>query len=221
MRLKSVKIELARGQVPRPARSLEGPGPQPSNAGQVVIAGRPGTVEVLTEGSWVERAVRWQPVDGLEMRVGGARLSTEDLVAVAEAVKLDRTTRCSAPLRLADVPAGARLLGCDAVYRATGSRYEATATLTVGDDAGAVEVAVRGGPAPAASWNASPTALPGGTTAGWVDEDTLIIFDFSGCQVDVTATGDYGHDEVAQVAQGLRRQGDLADPSTWPADPIG
>jgi len=222
-----VTVELARGTVPRPARSGPGDGPSVSATQVGSIGGRPVTQETLTEGESVERAVRWSPVDGLEARVSGDYLSLADLMRMASLIRLDQAVRCTVPLRLTALPAGTSATGC--TMDLPGTAVEApfvSAELTLGGS-GSMIVNFDRQVYPAASSNVKPSiTLPGGVQAGeippvdGIQGPGVAIFDLDGRRVQVTSKEGYGADDVLLVAKGLRRAGEPAQADTWPERPV-
>ncbi|MEV1286824.1 hypothetical protein [Micromonospora sp. NPDC049679] len=216
-----VAIELAQGRVPEVAYAGISPGAELTGERQVRIGARSGTAQEWSERGYVQRVLRWNPVDGLEMRVTSTGVSTDELVALAESVRLDQATRCSAPVRVTALPPQARLLGCQSAWRWANGRALTTATLTVGRDGAAVGITIGSDPVPAASPTTEPTVLPSGTLPALdPSADPALTYGLEGHRVDVTVTGAYGHAEVGQVRAGLRRAGDPTDPSSWPTDPL-
>ena len=57
-------------------------------------------------------SVDWQPADGLYARVQVLTTTPDVAVAAAEAMLLDRSQFCVAPLRLDPAPAGYTVVGC-------------------------------------------------------------------------------------------------------------
>ncbi|MFI1193455.1 hypothetical protein ACH4T9_09355 [Micromonospora sp. NPDC020750] len=84
--------------------------------GPVAVRVRPGafagavTHDKTVSGKSVWRR-HWQPAPGVYARATAQ--NHQDLLDVAAALRLDRAYRCAAPVRLAALPEGARVVGCE------------------------------------------------------------------------------------------------------------
>ncbi|GIF77261.1 hypothetical protein [Asanoa siamensis] len=226
----------------------------PNTDTPTVVDGHPAVLsrEQFTAGP--NQWLTWHPADGLTAQVslvatGGlvaegteppslaSAVSVDDLEAFANAVRLDSTTACSAPLRLTFVPPGARLEDCYGTISSTerGEPIRAGALrLAVGQRALLVEYGrlvddkapalapspdlSESGPtasAPTDSREPSPTATatadPG--AASIVESATRILGPDLWASVG-SAPGDGSM--RAQVLAGIAKAGDLVDPSSWP-----
>ncbi|MFD0591908.1 hypothetical protein ACFQZ4_04505 [Catellatospora coxensis] len=60
-----------------------------------------------------ETTVRWQPVARVDVVVSvRGEIEPADVLAFATGLRFDRASRCAVPLRLGDLPSGARVTGC-------------------------------------------------------------------------------------------------------------
>lgn len=144
----------------------------------VTVDGRPATIEREPASGGVLTWLTWEPVDGVQMRIAPgtvavfheavvepsastgtmfdrevSALDDAQLVEFAESIRVDSTTRCTAPIRLTTLPEDARVTGCTSgtyYRRGEGRSYDTTLDL---EDAGGSGVGV---------WVTSPvTPSPG------------------------------------------------------------
>jgi hypothetical protein len=169
-----------------------------------------------------------------------------ELTAFADAVRLDATTACSAPVRL---PPGSRLLGCSGSVTTTGPGTQsregalriATRTRPLGleyntpiyrEDVPLADVT----PTPASSGTpqlsrTTVSPIPEGTTgsplptgsggpAGSSVDRVIAGMMFPGLEVRVSYEAS-AMAEATSLLNGLAPAGDPDDPSTWPRQPLG
>lgn len=189
------------------------------------VNGRAATLEARRFPDRVAWGLRWEQVNGVQARLDSSGLSKADTMAVAEALRFDRSSRCSVPLRLTDVPSGSAVVGCRLAYgqpRPPAARTTTPhASLRVASGGSAVSVGTFPAVVSPDSHEPQPevTRLPNGITAGWLS-DRELFFQSGPLDVSVTAHKTYGRAEVATVAEGLSLAGDPSNPETWPADPL-
>ncbi|GIF67493.1 hypothetical protein Ais01nite_55280 [Asanoa ishikariensis] len=234
-----------------------------------VVDGHPAVVEREPQPWGLNQWLTWHPEDGLTVRVGllANGLTTmpgspspdqttgfgvadvvglAELVGFAHAVRLDRTTACSAPFRVTYVPADGRLLSCfGRLYMtATGDTRDGGLLLAtrdrlvqVGFTTAPVDWVSRG-PGPEAGPPSGSTAppqtptvppeppLPTGVTA--TESTGGIIANLSTkprtVTTGLTAWASYqvdGETEAAAIVNGLASAGAPDAPTTWPRNPLG
>lgn len=213
------------------SEGLEFAGPPSSEA--VTVGGRPATLErqplVSQSGAssggskW---ALRWQPVDGLWVRIGF--LGGDDREAVLgfpAGLRLDRAQRCAVPFRLGFGPPNASLDWCKvrlgrelgpgasdpAVGLIIASQQFADGqgnTLVISTlQLGRVEYQ------PNRTIAGRPAQF--GTTS---DGSSYLTFaDFDGLALTISTTGGWGEPLLTQLAEHLTVAPDLDDPSSWPS----
>lgn len=223
----SVRVQAARRPIPEPVVTGS-PSATPSTTTRpTTVNGHPATMETRTSedpngGSWVERRLKWEPVDGVRVRLDtiGGPLLEADVMRMAEALRFDQAYRCGVPLRLTRLPDGAAPTQCQA-WSLPDSTVEAQLTVAGGD--GSVTVTAKDERVPPASMRPGPevTQLPNGQRAAWRDGGMILRILDLGITVELTAGVQYGQDELTAVADGVRMAGELGKPETWPADPIG
>ena len=194
-------------------------------------------------------------------------LDDAQLVRFAESIRLDSTTRCTAPVRLTYLPDDARLTGCSSgTYfgRGEGTTFSTSFDFESrgGSQMGVFVQSpvfpsaspVEPGPSPSGTdpsprtrrartrRRAAPSASePAGTTPsltvsappeGALDAsavpDTVFVapkasIDFTRPRLygNVWVTGDYDRADARAVIDGVEVVGDVDDPTTWPARPVG
>jgi len=223
-----VNVEVARGAVPRPGLSGLNRAPRLAVSPSGSIGGQQVMRELLTYKGWVERAVRWSPADGIEVRVSSMNLSSDDLVRLASRVRLDRAVGCRVPLRLTALPSDTSVTGCLMTlepdpgamgYRAamgtqvlTLRRGDSSMTVTANNDT----VKLDGHP--------GRTARPADETAGerpaTGDRGPSVEFDLGDRHVIIETGTGYNRDDVRLVAAGIRPVGGRDRPHTWPERPV-
>ncbi|BCB77879.1 hypothetical protein Pflav_042890 [Phytohabitans flavus] len=219
-RVRTVDLLLARGTVPLPERQgLDSISERPARVG-----GRPGTHTLLGQGGTATvDELRWSPVGGVEAVLVSDGVGWEDTLAIAEAVRFDRATRCATPAQVTVLPAGATLRGCRIGPALSGSATFSTVVLTIGD--GTAEIEVVAGNDLARAEKSSPTPEPvDGGRAGWYPESSmLVIYDLDGLFIRIVTHPGYGRAEAELVAGGLRRPAtaDPDRPETWSTALIG
>lgn len=217
------RVQLASGQVPEPESS--GPtrgepgGPVVTTEKPVRIGDRPGTLSVIKEGTFTSYEVRWSPVDGLEAIANGFELGEADVIALANAVRWDQAVRCAAPLQLTVLPQGAGIKGCAVRLSTEKISWVPESVLTLHGPGASMKVEIGGPVIPSASFSASPADSP---DRGWVDDQTLVVYNLDGVPVRLTPTG-YAKDAAELVANGLRKPAttDPNKPETWPTSLTG
>lgn len=165
--------------------------------------------------------LRWQPAPGVLAQIfsdGGPLSAAEQ---IRSRVRLDTTLRCTAPVRLTALPAGARLVSCETTL--AGSDLPGrllSSILRVGEntvDQAAITVTHR-------HTSASPSAVTPLTVAGqqatvFTDDQwrpSVEFADFNGLRIHVAGTGSYKSPTVLSVAESVRVDADPLDLSTWP-----
>jgi len=197
---------------------------------KVFVAARPALLQQVTylgNPAWL---LRWQPARD----VFGAVIITgqgEQLVArVARAVRLDRVQRCVMPLRLTELPAGARWQECQTRVRSAFPGWVYSG-LTIGRPDGKLVLIWADGrrqPGYAASFKADQTV--GGRPAQWLTGGSsgtgLWIPDFGPIDLFITAVNAADStwlkpDEAHWLAQRLQPSQNTDDPTSWPPRAVG
>jgi hypothetical protein len=178
----------------------------------------------------------WQPADGLYAEVvvvGGDRNLA--LAAVA-ALRPDRAQRCAVPVRLAALPAGAAWTRCVTQLRtapggsaAGGGLWQSSRLVLSRTGGGGFDVYLEMQPERVAHDldQYHPSVTVQGHPAAWLDHDPrgLWIMNFGPMEVFIGGAGENDplltKPDTVAVAQGLVLSDNLADPSSWPAEPIG
>lgn len=199
------------------------------------VGGRPATLQRVTAEmlsttrsddrfSWV---LRWQPVDGLYALVQVFQADKALAYAAAGAMRLDRAQRCVVPIRLTDVPAGATWTRCQTRIRRSplpgrGVWVESSIELTQPDGdvvyVGAEDVKLPRHRHDTAQFK--PNRTVAGYPAQWRHDDTegwLWILNFGVASAGVRGASEA---ESLRLAGGMRIAADLADPETWPRNPL-
>ncbi|HET6211794.1 MAG TPA: hypothetical protein VFE14_02865 [Micromonosporaceae bacterium] len=216
-----VSVSVARGAAPDPVRSAAMATSTPRSIDRPVqVGGRTATLTITTSGEYVERIVRWAPVDGVGAVVNAVMVSESELLEVAGAVRFDSASGCRVPVRLGALPAGAHLAECSMFLPGVAGQ-PVTSSVVLTGPGGAVSVqtdAPVAAPQPTAS--TVPTPLAHGLGGAWMDGgDYLIVSGVDRVWVSVSAAGSYGRDAIGLVAGGLAAAGDPANPGSWPVDP--
>jgi hypothetical protein len=283
----SATITAARGSIGAPQSDR----PETRNTTTAVtINGRPGEIEhepANSGASWLT----WQAADGVQMQIspGAAalsvavaagssadagiapddllRLTDEDLVRLAESIRLDGTTRCTAPIRLTSLPDDAHLVGCSSgmffgrpdggtsydtelrfkdpagsqlsvwstspAFPSPGPSNGSDPSVFYAPDLGSKPSATYypsapGSTDPSAYTDPSPYSDPssGADPSGVPSGEPVVptqsfMFDRPGLVGTVSTAGDYGQADAEAVIDGVEVIGDVADPTTWPARPVG
>jgi hypothetical protein len=178
------------------------------------VAGHPATLAVGTNGGtsrWT--TLRWQPVPGLWAEIAGY-VDAATARAAANAVRFDRTYRCTVPFRLTWLPPGARLFDCSEALN-SGIYYDSSSTLQVGT--GTVGIGTYWG-------TASPNTTLDGHPA-LVEEDTrsaspmsVIQMPLGNGQVEQLQNSGVDIAAVRQLAVSFE-QVPGEDPAGWPDPP--
>ncbi|GAA1861905.1 hypothetical protein [Asanoa iriomotensis] len=247
----SGNVELRRGE----GDSGLGNADVPDRTSSVTVDGQPA---VLTEErfDWgPNRWVTWHPAPGLTAEVGlvasglltvgeegvtappelSSVVDVADLMAFADAVRLDTTTACTAPLR---IPEGEPLRGCSGSVDMTGPnqrhRYgilriaTETRPLTVEYTSPIPEATMSPPHTPdpsdfSGTPDAAPTSPFATPTGGPVRSDVKlasIARTLPGLRVSINyAVGDAA--EASAVLTAITPAGDPDDPATWPPRPVG
>ena len=162
---------------------------------------------------------RWQPTPDLWAQVYTEDAGSADFEQIKSRVRLDTTLRCAAPIQLSNLPAGARLLGCETTL--TGKDLPGRllfSTLWVGEntvDQAEILVTHRH-PAP------SPGTLSiGGRSARVYTDDrfrpSVEFPDVNGARIALAGTGTYKAPTLLQIAEGLQVAPDALNQTTWSA----
>jgi hypothetical protein len=204
-------------------RESRGDAPTPTTVG-----GRPATLTRYEGlGGTSNPALKWEPVDGLFARIQGFQTDRSALFEAAAALRLDVAQRCAVALRIAAPPPGGTLTACDTAVRTAphptrGVWIHSLLTYRTpsGGDVGIWAEEDR----PRANLDTSqfrPNATVGGRPAQWrtADPRGLWILGF-GRAGELFISG-ASKAESIRVAAGVSVVGNLADPSTWPAVPVG
>jgi hypothetical protein len=97
-------VVLARTAAPPSTPEDAAPRPDltPSSPTVTRVGGRPATRTVFTgqDGSAVAERLRWSPVAGLDAVLTTFQLGARDTLAIAEAVRFDRASRCATPVEV-------------------------------------------------------------------------------------------------------------------------
>jgi hypothetical protein len=277
-------IMARRGNLP-PA---EGDDPATANETKAVtVDGRPATIEREPSSAALASWLTWEPVDGVQMRITPSTatffretvvtaspsagpafeevpgLDDAQLVRYAGSIRLDSTTRCTAPVRLTSLPEGARLTGCTSgTYLGPGEGTTFSSSFDFTSPGGSrvgvfVQSPVNPSPSPVSpdpsgvDPSADPSADPSGATPsasepagttssltvsappeGAVDASAVpeTVFVAPTASIDFTrprlygnvwVTGDYDRADVQMIIDGVEVVGDVTDPTTWPARPVG
>jgi hypothetical protein len=274
----TANIMAKRGSLPR----ADGDDPATANETKAVtVDGRPATIEREPASGGVASWLTWEPADGVRMRItsGTAAVLREagteagpstgpafeevpglddaQLIRLAESIRLDSTTRCTAPVRLTFLPDDAGMTGCSSgTYLGRGERTTFSTSFDFESRGGSrVGVfvqspvfpssspfepspsdAVPSGTDPSSadpSGSAPPTTEPSGTTPSLTVDasagpETVLIaptasLDFARPRLygNVWVTGDFDRADAQAVIDGVEVAGDVDDPTTWPARPVG
>lgn len=163
---------------------------------------------------------RWQPAPGLWGQVL-SRGST-DAEAYAEQirsrVRLDTTLRCTAPIQLRNLPAGARLLGCETTLAGADLPGRLLhSTLWVGENTvdQAEIMVMRRYPSPSAG-----TLMINGRPARVFTDDrfrpSVEFADVNGLRIVLAGTGTYRSPTLITIAEGIGIATNGVDPAAWP-----
>jgi hypothetical protein len=208
--------------------------PPPAATEPVDVHGRPGTVERF--GTAVRApdgtrqgphlALRWQPVDGLW---AGVDLygDVSDAMAVADALRLDRTQRCVVPVHATVVPAGARWTGCTTQVSPhaglQGVWVGSSLLFTRDGNTLVVDLQDRTAYNGVNPGDFKPNARVAGRPAMWDTPKNLVVPGFAGrFYLEIALWhGGYTKAEAVAVAEGLEAADDLARPETWPVPAVG
>lgn len=194
-------------------------------AGERREPGKVGSHDAILYREGATRGVRWQPAPGLWAEVHGVFSSPDDLIATAEAVRLDRVHRCVTPLRLTWAPEGARFSRCVAVLGEPDLMWGRLVGIAYlkGSGKSAVTVAVL---EPGKKDTPKPNTRVAGVPARWEESNdgtqrSLHLFGLDGQNITVTLSDDYSKADAVKIAEGIRLPENLKDPRTWPLDPLG
>ena len=182
----------------------------------VTVNGHSATAATTTVQNRPATVVRWQVASGLWLQVfAGVDRSTA--VAIAARVRLDQVYRCGAPLRLTRTPSGAHVSACSVAF----TSGPATGRVSVAVGAWTVTVDAMPGTLPNPTqtlgrWPATVVEHPG-DGGSRIMEITLAVGDRI---ASLTAEGPYDAAVVRAIAEGYTPTGG-ADPTNWPANPLG
>jgi len=196
-------------------------------ARSVSVGGRPGKIQSVENGWRPDRPTRflwWSPVDRLWVLVAMPAFDDDNVLAMAQAVRLDRAQRCVLPVRLTAVPPDARWTGCDLML---GARDPAGRSWEVGNvqfthpRGGTVTVGV-GNYEEDTPFVANRTVS--GQPAMWHFRDLRWILwvprrDNVNLLVRVYGDG-FTEADALLIANGLVLSDDVTDPAAWPARPV-
>ncbi|MEE6263865.1 hypothetical protein [Plantactinospora sonchi] len=192
------------------------------------VGGLPATLYVQRSDQAEAFHLRWKPAPGVWAQVyghGGWGRSAE-AVSIAARVRLDTAARCAAPVRLPvwthpDTPLGCRvtMAGTDQPDAEGRLTRLVEVVLTVGRRHGRVEVGVRRRSVDGTAAGERLGGRPAYRTTTARGEHRLVVPDFDGLRIELTASAGYAVPQVARVAAGLRLDGDPEEPATWPIWP--
>ncbi|MFF5233851.1 hypothetical protein [Dactylosporangium sp. NPDC000521] len=162
---------------------------------------------------------RWQPVPGVWTQLFAEDAATEDAARIRARVRLDTTLRCTAPVQLTALPAGAGLLDCETTLagRDLPGRL-LSATLWAGENTvDRAEISMmRAG---LSGTSAAPTLTIAGHPAAVFTDNrfrpSVEFPDADGLRVHVAGTGTYTSPTILTIAEGIRVSRTPVDPSTW------
>ncbi|GIG60762.1 hypothetical protein Lfu02_51340 [Longispora fulva] len=177
--------------------------------GEITVHGRPATLLKGTGDAAARYAVRWEPAPGVPVvGVSNNQATKEDLLAAAEALRVDRVLRCAPRFGSTGLPAGARLTGCYINSDARGATPGGQLTYT---GAGGSILQIRDNETIPLAQNgdlngASPNTTVAGHPAYWRDGgqqglsgQILTVTDWNGRQVSVLVTGSYGRADAERA----------------------
>ncbi|MEO3743503.1 hypothetical protein [Plantactinospora sp. B5E13] len=192
------------------------------------VGGLPATLHVQRSDRAEAFHLRWKAAPGVWAQVSGhgGWGRAAEAGSIANRVRLDTATRCSAPVRLpawspAEIPLGCRVtMAGGEVPNADGRLTRLVeAVLTVGHHQGQVEIGVRRRTAdgtPAQQRLAGRPAYGSTTASGGT---RLVVPDFDGLRVELGASEGITAVRLTRVVDGLRLDGDPEEPATWPQWP--
>ncbi|MEV4515324.1 hypothetical protein AB0K00_41000 [Dactylosporangium sp. NPDC049525] len=163
---------------------------------------------------------RWQPAPGLwaEVFSRNALDAAADAGQIKSRLRLDTTVRCTTPIQLSNLPAGAGLLGCEVTLAGgdlPGRLLNSTVWVGENNSDQAQIMVTRRNPSP------SPGTLTlGGRPARVFTDDqfrpSVEFPDANGLRIHLAGTGTYGSPTLIVIAEGLRIASSALDPTTWP-----
>ncbi|MGY0233551.1 hypothetical protein [Longispora urticae] len=170
----------------------------------VAVRGRPGKLYSGpgSGGGRVRFALRWEPAPGVVV-VGTNRndATDADLLAAAQALRVDRVTRCASTFGTTGLPAGIRLTGCYINSDSRGPTPTGQLTYT-GADGSVLQIRDNDG-VPAGQNGTQGDEAPNTTAASrpayWgpggqqgTEGSVLIVPDWNGRKVSILVNGSYG-----------------------------
>ncbi|MEV4140329.1 hypothetical protein AB0J72_50235 [Dactylosporangium sp. NPDC049742] len=199
--------------------------PLSSAAVDVTVGGRPGRADTFDPGNGQRFTdLRWEPVDGIFVAVWARDLAAAQ--RVYGAVRLDRVQRCVTPMRLSELPAGARWVECQTATKVTQER-------SAGEWAWSGLVVAQADVERVRLWAAEPAAADGarfapdrvvaGRSAQWLTDGmrglwvpgfgpvSLYVLEATAFHADLLS-----EDEAAWYVEHLQVYDDLTNPDAWP-----
>jgi hypothetical protein len=213
---------------------------QPADTRQVTVGGRPATATfwpgVVSHNKKADVptwSVQWQPVDGLWARVDLFTTDVNDAVRAAEALIVDRSQRCVAPLKLDRSLAGYKLGACSVTFE--DSSWRISNIEVERPDGVRFDIAI-GDRSLGTVTSFTPDRLVGSRPAMVTEEGRyrVIYVPISG-EVNLVVrpyrlTVEYGRvtqvpaglsdDELVAFAAAITVGPNLTDPDTWPITPF-
>ncbi len=160
---------------------------------------------------------RWQPAPGVWAQVYSRGVPADDVARVRARVRLDTTLRCTTPIQLSTLPAGARLLGCETTLAGVDLPGRLLfSRLWVGENTvDRAEIVMRGSdPSPSPG-----TLMISGRPARVFTDDrfrpSVEFPDCNGLTVTLSGTGTYQVPVLTLLAEAVRVGQHPADPATW------
>ena len=163
------------------------------------------------------RYERWEVAAGVWAQVYGHGAQESEVAQVKSGLRVDTTLRCTTPVRLSALPAGARLLGCETTLAGADLPGRLLfSKLRVGENTvdRAEILATRRVP------SASPgTLMISGRPARVFTDDrfrpSVEFPDFNGLTITLAGTGTYKVPTLMQLAEAVRVGQDPGNPATW------
>lgn len=197
---------------------------------KLLVAGRPGLLQQVTylgNPAWL---LRWQPAPAV---FGSVVVTGEDeqlAARVARAVLLGRVQRCVMPLRLTELPAGARWQECQTRVSVASPGWVYSGLVIDRSDGKPIFIWADGrrGADHAASFKADQTI--GGYPAQWLTGGSsgtgLWIPGFGSIDLFITAVNANDsawlhQDEARWLAERLQPSQNTDDPASWPQRAVG
>ena len=173
--------------------------------------------DLLERGPGESIHERWQAAPGVWAQVYSRGVSADDIARVRARVRLDTTLRCTTPIQLSALPAGARLLGCETTLAGVDLPGRLLfSMLWVGENTvDRAEIVMMGHhPSPSPG-----TLMISGRPARVFTDDrfrpSVEFPDFNGLRIVIAGTGTYRTATLVQLAEAVRVGQDPANPATW------